>query len=213
MTHGNIQSNPGTKRRTSNYFSCCHWNVNSTMAYSKLSLLSAYNTRHTFDVICISETYQDKSADNDGLSVDGYNIIRADHPHNQNRSDVCIYFKEQLKLKQIITPNFSEYILFDILMENKIGCIAVTYRSPSQTASEFTNFSETFEKLLYQIQQFRSSFVVILGDFNVKSKSWWNEDIASNEGSQTDSLATTYGMQQLISDPNHILIALLLVLT
>ena len=64
---------------------------------------------------------------------------------------------------------------------------------------------ENFEKLLYQIQQFRSSFVVILGDFNAKSKSWWNKDITSNEGSQIDSLATTYGLQQLISDPTHIL--------
>ena len=90
-------------------------------------------------------------------------------------------------------------------MRNKTGYIAVTYRSPSQTASEFANFLENFEKLLYQIQQFRSSFVVILGDFNAKSKSWWNKDITSNEGSQIDSLATTYGLQQLISDPTHIL--------
>ena len=167
--------------------------------------MSSYNTLHKFDVICISETYLDKSADNDALSIDGYNIIRADHPHNQKRGGVCIYFKEQLKLKQIITPNFSECILCEISMRNKTGYIAVTYRSPSQTASEFANFLENFEKLLYQIQQFRSSFVVILGDFNAKSKSWWNKDITSNEGSQIDSLATTYGLQQLISDPTHIL--------
>ena len=77
-------------------------------------------------------------------------------------------------------------------------------RSPSQTASEFANFLENFEKLLYQIQQFRSSFVVTLGDFNAKSKSWWNEDITSNEGSQIDSLATIYGLQKRISDPTHI---------
>ena len=111
LTHGDIESNPGPKRRTSNYFSCCHWNGNSIMAHNKLSLLSAYNTHHKFDVICISETYLDKSVDNDALSIDGYNIIRADHLHNQRRGDVCIYFKEQLKLKQIITPNSSECIL------------------------------------------------------------------------------------------------------
>ena len=90
-------------------------------------------------------------------------------------------------------------------MGNKIGYIAVTYHSPSQIGSEFANFLEDFEKLLYQIQQFRSSFVVILGDFNAKSKSWWNKHITSNEASQIDSLATTYGPQQLISDPTHIL--------
>ena len=30
-----------------------------------------------------------------------------------------------------------------------------------------------------------------------------NEDITSNEGSQIDSLATTYGPQQLITNPTH----------
>ena len=98
-------------------------------------------------------------------------------------------------------------------MGNKICYIAVTYHSPSQTASEFDNFLENFEKLLYQIRQFRSSFVVTLGDFNARSKSWWNEDITSNEGSQIDSITTTYGLEQLISDPTHILQTLLLALT
>ena len=113
-------------------------------------------------------------------------------------------FKEQLKLKQIITPIFSECILCEISMENKIGYIDVTYGSPSQTVTEFADFLENFEKPLYQMQQFRSSFVGMLGGFNTKSKSW-NKGITSNEGSQIDSLATTYGLQQLISDPTHIL--------
>ena len=36
------------------------------------------------------------------------------------------------------------------------------------------------------MHQFKSYFVVILGDFNARYKSWWNEDITSNKGSQTD---------------------------
>ena len=56
------------------------------------------------------------------------------------------------------------------------------------------------------MHQFKSYFVVILGDFNARSKSWWNEDITSNKGSQTDWLTTTYRLQQLISDPTYILL-------
>ena len=206
LTHGDIENNPGPKCRTSNYLSCCHWNVNSIMAQNKVSLLLVYNTFHKFDVICISETYLDKSADNDALSIDGYNFIRSDHPHNQKRGDVCIYFKEQLKLKQIITPNFSKCILCEISMGNKIGYITVTCHFPSQTAIEFANFLENFDILTFVPHSaVRSPFVVTLGGFNAKSKSWWNEDITSNEGSQIDSLATTYGLQQPISDPTHIL--------
>ena len=64
--------------------------------------------------MCISETYLDKSAESHPLLIDGYNLIRADHPHNKRRGGVCIYFKVQLKLKQIITPNFSECVLFEM---------------------------------------------------------------------------------------------------
>ena len=173
LTHGDIESNPGPNGRTSNYFLCCHWNVNSIMAHNKLSLPSAHNTLHKYDLVCISETCLDKSADNDALSIDAYNI-RTDHPHNQKRGGVYIYFKEQLKVKEIISSNFSECILCEISTGNKIG-----NRSPSQTASEFDNFLGNFENFLYQIQQFRLSFVVILGDFNTRSKLLWNEDIAS----------------------------------
>ena len=51
----------------------------------------------------------------------------------------------------------------------------------------------------------KSSFTVILGDFNARSQSWWSDDITSFEGSHIDSLTTTYGFHQLISDPTHLL--------
>ena len=58
-----------------------------------LSLLSALNTLHKYDVIWISRTYLDKSTNNDASSIDGYNIIRAGPPHGQKRVGVCIYLK------------------------------------------------------------------------------------------------------------------------
>ena len=90
-------------------------------------------------------------------------------------------------------------------MGNKKDYIAATCPSPSQIAGKFDVFVENFEELLYQIQLFRSYFIVILGDFNARSKTWCNADITSNEGSQIDSLTTTYGLQQCISYPTHIL--------
>ena len=44
-------------------------------------------------------------------SIDSYNIIRAGHPCKQKRGGVCIYFEEQLNLKQIITHYFSQCII------------------------------------------------------------------------------------------------------
>ena len=94
LTHGDIGSNPGPKRRISNYFSCCHWNVNSIMAHNKLSLISACNIIHKYDIIWISESYLENTTDNNALSIDEYNLIRADDPNNQKKIGVCLYFTE-----------------------------------------------------------------------------------------------------------------------
>ena len=51
----------------------------------------------------------------------------------------------------------------------------------------------------------KSSFTVIGGDFNARSRSWWSDDITSYEGSHINSLTTTYGLYQLISEPTHLL--------
>ena len=65
-----------------------------------MSLITAYNTIHKYDIIWISESYLDNTADN-ALSIDGYYLIRADHPNNQKKGGVCMYFKEESKLRQI----------------------------------------------------------------------------------------------------------------
>ena len=45
-----------------------------------------------------------------------------------------------------------------------------------------------------------------LGNFNARSKSWWCEDITFHEGPQFELLTISYGLQQLISDPTHLLL-------
>ena len=43
------------------------------------------------------------------------------------------------------------------------------------------------------------------GSFNARSKSWWPDDMTSPEGRGIDSLTTVHGLQQLISEPTHLL--------
>ena len=93
----------------------------------------------------------------------------------------------------------------EITLQNQKGYVVVTYRSPSQSSTEFDEFLSNFDKLLNHIKQFRPSFTIILGDFNARSKSWWPEDVTSHEGTHIESLTTMHGLQQLISDPTHLL--------
>ena len=63
IQYGDIETNPGPRGKCSQYFSFCHWNLNSLSAhnYAKVTLLQAFNTLHKFDLICLSETYLDSS--------------------------------------------------------------------------------------------------------------------------------------------------------
>ena len=100
---GDIWLDPGPKSNSCENFSVCHWNLNSISAhnFSKVSLLNAYTSLHSFDIICLSETYLDSSilSHDPNLEVQGYDLIRADHPSNVKRGGVCIYYKNHLPLK------------------------------------------------------------------------------------------------------------------
>ena len=86
-----------------------------------------------------------------------------------------------------------------------MGFIIVSYCAPSQTTSQFDDFLSNFEKLFYNVQILQPAFTVILGDFNARSKSGWSRDSTSMEGTRLDSLVSTHGFHQLISEPTHVL--------
>ena len=46
---------------------------------------------------------------------------------------------------------------------------------------------------------------VVLGDFNAKSNNWCKADITSLEVSKIDTIASSYGLNQLIQEPTQIL--------
>ena len=79
-----------------------HWNLNGLAAHdsTKKSLLQAYITQHKYDVICLTETYLNSSipSDDNWITIDGYNLIRSDHPSDLRKGGVCIYYKEHILL-------------------------------------------------------------------------------------------------------------------
>ena len=66
-------------------------------------------------------------------------------------------------------------------------------------------FLINLDHTLQTISSLNPYFVLMLGDLNAKSTSWYSEDITSVEGFQIESLTTFYGLNQLISSPTHIL--------
>ena len=48
-------------------------------------------------------------------------------------------------------------------------------------------------------------FLVILGNFNTRTETWWRHVINTNKCIQVESLTLAYGLHQLISDPTYFL--------
>ena len=142
-----------------------------------------------YDFICISEKYLDStiSSDNNNLNISGYNLIRADHPRNFKRGGVWIYYKESLAVQTLSNIGLPDCLVCKVCLGNKIGYVVVKYRSPSQTYLEFQKFLTSFNTLLQNLQNLNPHLTMILGDFNARSYSWWQEDKLSVEKNHIDS--------------------------
>ena len=79
------------------------------------------------------------------------------------------------------------------------------YRSPSQSKDEFGQFFLNFEQLISDRMSHNPHFILVTGDFNIWSFSWWKNDLTTIEGNQVDAITSSYGLSQLICEPTHIL--------
>ena len=105
---GGIEQNPGPKTKPNDNLSVSHWNVNSipSNSFQKIAILESFVAIHKFDIICISETFLNNTYEDNDLNLNGYSLLRADHPSNPKRGGVCICYKETLALKVISIPYF-----------------------------------------------------------------------------------------------------------
>ena len=153
-----MEQNLGPKN--TKYLSLCHWSLNSlaTPDFAKVSALKAFKVTEKFDFTCLSESYLDStiSSDDSSLSLDGYNLIRADHPKNIKQGGVCIYYRETLPVKTVQINCLHECLVCEVNLH--------LYRSPSQNDYEFDEFPRSFECVIDHINQSNTYFVLITGD-------------------------------------------------
>ena len=164
----------------------------------KISQLQAFNLVHKFDILCILETHLDSSVskDDNGSSIEGYSLIRADHPSNTKRGGVCIYYNDKISVRQMSNISLPECLACKIAIGKKKGYVITLYRSASQNQGEFEHFLLSLENLLGNIRNQDPAFTILLGDFNARSKRWWVHD----------GIILLYVFCQLISEPIHILL-------
>ena len=155
MLCGDIESNAGPTRNFGQSSSICYWTLNSIEAhnFSKISLLRAYNTIHSYDIIFLSETYlnHETLSNNDNLKIPGYKLVRADRPSNQKRGCICIYHKDFLPIKVNNISCLKKCLNFSLSVYGKQCNITLIHLSPIQLSEEFDTFLSNFEFLLILI--------------------------------------------------------------
>ena len=167
---GDIETNPGPKHSSLTFY---QWNFNGLTAhYSiKISLLQAYTFQHNYDIICLSETFLNSSieSNDDRISIDGYNLIRSDHPSDSKRGGVCIYYKEHIPLiKRDNICTSDNCLVTEIRSKGEKHFSTCIDHSPSQSHNEFENFCINFDLLLNNINHEFPICSIVTGNFKAR---------------------------------------------
>ena len=173
-------------------------------SFEEVNLLEAYNAVNTFDIIRLSESFLDFSflTENNNLKINGYKMVRADHSNNVKRVGVCAYVREFLPVCNFSNSYLSECFTLEVTISNKKGYVITIHRSLND---EFESFISNLETLLINITSFDPHFVILLGNFNAKSKSWSVKDTTTEEGAILENLTSLCGIKQLVSARIHVL--------
>ena len=67
--------------------------------YSFLTFILITQVKN-LNLICLAETFLNFSirSDDSRITIDGYNLIRSNHPSDSKKGGVCIYYKEHIRL-------------------------------------------------------------------------------------------------------------------
>ena len=118
MLCGDVELNPELNKKRNSWFnfSICHWNLNCLTRHNfeKVNLLEAYNTVSKFDIISLSESFLDSliPTESNNLKINGYKMVRVDHPNNVKRGGACAYVRESLPVRNFSNSYLSEFLLY-----------------------------------------------------------------------------------------------------
>ena len=104
------------------------------------------------------------------ILIEGYNLLRVDHPNDNKRGAVCMHFKEHLPiLRRDDLCNLPECLVTEIGMGKKKCFFTCLYRSPSQSSDKFDTFCSNFNLLLPKVNDLNTVSSIVIGDFNART--------------------------------------------
>ena len=114
--------------------------------------------------------------------------MRSNHPSNNKRGGVCIYYKQALPLRVTNVNYLNECRRFELKIDEELCSFISLYRSPSQRLDEFDKFTDNLQLNLDLAVQDNSYLAVVLSEFNTKLKNWHGCDKTNFEENILETL-------------------------
>ena len=112
--------------------------------------------------------YLDSStpSDDKNFEISRHILVLSDHPSNNKKGGVCIYYKSFLLLRILKVHYLQEGICFELKIDDKTCSFLSLSRSPSQSQDDLENFTGNLALKLENLVPGVPFLVVAIGDFN-----------------------------------------------
>lgn len=152
-------------------------------------------SRENFDLVGLVETWLTHNVSNENISIDGYNIVRADR--GARGGGVAIYYKSHLKIGVIDIPSLEvleqKWVSVHICKQKYI--IGTVYRPPNKDIEQFLN---EFEDSLSFVTPLCDG-IICGGDINIDML-----DICSNRSILFNNLIESFNLTQIIKGATRV---------
>ena len=177
---------------------CCYLNIRSIV--NKLSLFQSYVYSSDFDVICLTETWLSESVFEQEILPTNYNIHRKDRP--SRGGGVLIATKSTIPVSVISSdsPNNSLEILTVRLNLSKPVTLSCVYSPPNPSDSLMYDLILDLTQI---VQSNLSTYVIIIGDFNLPDINWHTLSSTSTLSNAFCDFIFDNSLSQLIDQPTH----------
>lgn len=172
--------------------------VNLNSLVNKISSVEFTLSSKCIDVLGVGETWLTQEVTDPFIAINNYKIVRKDNPSRVRKHGVAVYVRNGLKYEEIACDLKNVVV---IRLSDQDVHIVTIYRPPSYDAEDNTqliNFLFTF---------CRNKEVVLLGDFNLPTLRWEQEDPAEAYILPTDQmfldLFTDLGLWQAVREPTN----------
>ena len=203
-----MHTNPGPVKLTKTKLSFAVWNLDGIPArdYARIPLIESFQATYDFDIFGGCESLLNKDIHNDDVNISDFSaeLFRADKPENSRCGGVCLYYKENLPIKERLDlVPIPEIIVAELKFQRKKKII-LSYCHPNLTSSEFAEYTKSLVNIYESINKENPTMTIITEDFNARSPLFWEHDTENSRGCTLSNFIISNNLDELINELTHI---------